>query len=77
MTSASEANGSYFENQFLRSELNPFQAFGLLPDDFMLTQHGARLHFELAVKHMSEMGDHGAMTEGPRVSGAATAQFDR
>ena len=27
----------------------------------------ARLHLELAVKHVNEMGDHGAMTESPRL----------
>ena len=49
MTSTSEADGSYFDSQELQGEFNPFQAFGLAPDDFMLTQHGAKLHYELAL----------------------------
>ena len=91
MTSASEGNGSYFDDQALRGELNPFQAFGLPPDDFMLTQHGARLHYEVAAKHVSETGDGGAVTKGARVpryehleaarasliEGVTNAQFER
>ena len=70
MASATAVNEdcSYIEEQPNRGAQNKFGVFGLRADDVLLTHNGARLHFKQLVKYVFNSGDHGARTDGPRVS---------